>query len=430
MADRATVFQTTQIGVETTPGTAVPALKRFSGMELEAAVKPDVQMYRPTGQKYSTTSILNKEWTEFAVKGIPLYSELQYPLASVFTNTTPTIPGGGTLSRLWTFSPSSTSADSPKTFTIEQGDPTSRAHRASFGLFTELGIEISRSGLDLKGTVLAQSITDGIQISTNEITQIAITGTPTGGSFTITANGITTGAIAFNSTVGATQTIMDTAFGAGRVLVAGGTFPGAAQTFEWRDIYGAQDISTLTTTNSFTGGASPNTTITTPTPGVSATALPNIPVAAPHVAVYLADTQSGLAGATMMQRCIKASWTISDRFGPIWALNRSLSYPGVVETVPKMMAKIKVEADAEGMGLLTTMRANATKFIRIQAIGAFIEGALPYTLQIDMAGRVSEPSKFEDEDGLYALEWTLEGVTDPVWGHAVQALLQNTATSL
>jgi hypothetical protein len=43
---------------------------------------------------------------------------------------------------------------------------------------------------------------NGLDPGTNEIQQVAITGGPTGGTFTLTYSGQTTGAIAYNATRG------------------------------------------------------------------------------------------------------------------------------------------------------------------------------------------------------------------------------------
>lgn len=97
---------------------------------------------------------------------------------------------------------------------------------------------------------------------------IAVTGAPTGGSLTITVPAIagitgggTTASIAYNATASAVQAALDAVLGgSGRVTVTGGPWPGTLMTIRFRDYLGASG-GALTTTNSFTGGTSPNTTV-------------------------------------------------------------------------------------------------------------------------------------------------------------------------
>lgn len=102
----------------------------------------------------------------------------------------------------------------------------------------------------------------------NEVQRIAITGSPTGGTFTITFEGQTTAAIAYNAAASAVKSALEALSNVDLVNVTGGALPGTAVDIEFRGICGRSDRTQLTTTNSFTGGSAPNTTITTPTPGV------------------------------------------------------------------------------------------------------------------------------------------------------------------
>lgn len=95
-----------------------------------------------------------------------------------------------------------------------------------------------------------------------------------------------------------------------------------------------------------------------------------------------------------------------------------------------MRARLNVAADAEGMGLLTTMRSGATKFMRIKAVGALIGGSDYYTMTIDSALKVINVTPFEDADGIYAIEWEMQGTHDATWGKATEITLINTLAAL
>jgi hypothetical protein len=169
--------------------------------------------------------------------------------------------------------------------------------------------------------------------------------------------------------------------------------------------------------------------------GVTMTATPTDiplqPVTRPQILVYLADTAAGLSAASALGRAISASWSLTDRFKPVWVLNGETDYGAHVEDVAKSEIKLMLEADAEGMGLLTTMRANATKFIRIQATGPVIgAGPATYELTLDSAFKISDVAPFKDEDGIFAIEWTGSIVHDATWGKAFQIDVTNALASL
>lgn len=152
-----------------------------------------------------------------------------------------------------------------------------------------------------------------------------------------------------------------------------------------------------------------------------------------EISVFLDTTSAGL-GTTKLLRVLKADWSIGDRFNPVWVLNSALtSFVAHVESQPKATIKLTFEADAQGMALLTTMRAGTTQFMRIVATApAPFAGSVsaPYSLTLDQAVKVSDVGNFSDEDGVYAIEMTFEIVHDATWGKALIATAVNKITAL
>jgi len=104
--------------------------------------------------------------------------------------------------------------------------------------------------------------------STAEVQTVTITGTPTGGTFTLTFDGETTGPIDFD----ATNAEMDTALealsniGVGEVTVTGGPGPGTAFTVTFSSSLG--NVPQMTANGAgLTGGTTPTVTVTTTTGG-------------------------------------------------------------------------------------------------------------------------------------------------------------------
>lgn len=324
MVARSTIFQTIQVGVESTPGIEVDANRALTALMIEPGPKVDISKYRAMGWKVPSVSSLNKEWVEADMSGAITYSEIVYPLASLMGTQTPTL---GTVAYNWTFNINPNSQDTPATFTVEQGSSL-RAHLFTYGLVNSLAFKFSRDGNELTGTMIGQALQDGITMTS------------------------------------------------------------------------------------------------------SPTTIPLVPVQPTEVAVRLASTYAGLAAATPLSRALEANVSIDNRFGMLYSLNQSDSWIEPVELEPGLKADLLLEANAEGMALLNTMRSGSFTFMRITATGANIATAEPYLLQIDTALRVMDVSKFEDNQGIYAIRWNFEMFYDTTWGDFLEIAVRNTLDSL
>jgi hypothetical protein len=104
---------------------------------------------------------------------------------------------------------------------------------------------------------------------TNEVQTVTVSGTPTGGTFTLAFDGQISSAIQYNATLAQFQTALDGLLGVGNGLAAGGPFPGSPVTVTFRNQLGSADMPLMTVANnSLTGGTSPNAAVAQTTPGV------------------------------------------------------------------------------------------------------------------------------------------------------------------
>jgi hypothetical protein len=158
MAERSSLNQNIQIGVEATPGTAVAATKRLQSIGIEPSISVETSQFRPIGSKFNALSTLGKEWVEAAVSGRGTYTEIIYALSSVVGTGVTSIPEAG--STMWTFSPKTRDDDVPKTYTVEHGSSV-RADRFTYGLFTEFGMTFNRDAIELSGSMLGRALQDG-----------------------------------------------------------------------------------------------------------------------------------------------------------------------------------------------------------------------------------------------------------------------------
>ncbi|MDX3839050.1 phage tail tube protein [Streptomyces europaeiscabiei] len=104
----------------------------------------------------------------------------------------------------------------------------------------------------------------------NEVQQVAITGTPTGGTYTLTYSGQTTAGIAYDAAAAAVQSALEALsnIGVGDVVCAGGPHPGTPVTVTFQGLLAETDVAQMTASAAgLTGGTSPAVNVTTTTPG-------------------------------------------------------------------------------------------------------------------------------------------------------------------
>lgn len=108
------------------------------------------------------------------------------------------------------------------------------------------------------------TVTPTVQTAKDEVQTVTITGTPTGGTFTLTFGGQTTSAIAYNATAATVQAalIALSSILTGNVVVTGGPGPGTAYTVEFKGTLGIAAQAVMTASGAgLTGGTSPSVVI-------------------------------------------------------------------------------------------------------------------------------------------------------------------------
>jgi len=109
------------------------------------------------------------------------------------------------------------------------------------------------------------------QAGTSEAQTVTITGTPTGGTFTLTFKAQTTAGIAYNAAASAVQTALAalSTVGSGNVTVTGSA--GGPYTVTFAGTLAHTDVPAMTTSGAgLTGGSSPASAVTTATGGANA----------------------------------------------------------------------------------------------------------------------------------------------------------------
>lgn len=175
MPPRNTVTEIIQVGKESTYGTAVAATRKMGGASIALAPEMEHTTNTPKGFKNPTIEAPNREWASGTIGGFPVYNEMPYFLCSLFKDVSPVTATGVST---WTIDPSVGSVETVASYTVEEGDSATRAHKVSGVVVTDLAMDFPRNGdPSLTGTVIGQRITDAI--------------TPTGSLTTVTLEPIT-----------------------------------------------------------------------------------------------------------------------------------------------------------------------------------------------------------------------------------------------
>lgn len=169
----------------------------------------------------------------------------------------------------------------------------------------------------------------------------------------------------------------------------------------------------------------------------SPTVLPQVPVRPSELSVYIDSTAVGL-GTTKQLRTLKGECNIGDRYQPLWVVDAAQpSFVSTVEGEPSVEFVITQMADSQAAANLIAMRAGTSKFLRLRGVGPEIFAptvGLPegvrHQVTWDVAGQVSDVSSFEDEDGVFAVEYTFSAVHDPTWGKAFTVEVITTTATL
>lgn len=161
MPTRSFVTQQLQIGLESTPGTTVPASKVLEGLDVTLGAKVQTKEYRPQGRKHASQVLIEKEWTEGKYSGIADFSSLAYPL-SVFG--APVVTTVFTTATQRVYSPVLTGVATPQSFSIQKGDAT-YAEGCSYALFNSFNLKYDRKELTVNGDLFAQSLNEGITLT-------------------------------------------------------------------------------------------------------------------------------------------------------------------------------------------------------------------------------------------------------------------------
>lgn len=429
MAVRPVVEEISQIGIESAEGTAVAANKRLLAVGFNLVEAAEFDEVQPMGSVVPTATPIRQNWGAFEISGdsYPCYNALLYLFSMLFGAPTTTTPGGATNARQHVWTPPIT-AIPYQTATIEKGQPGGTAEISAGGVLTDLMLAFSRTAAqELSGSGFAQRPDYSAVVGVDEVNVVTITGSPDGGTFTVTVNGQTTAGVAYNATAGTLQTALEALSNVapGDVTVTGSA--GGPYTLTWGGAHANENMTVSSSGASLTGGTSPAATTTTTQQG-GITDIAAVPILAGQVDVYLDNAGAGI-GTTKLLTDFAAEWNISGRRGMVWALNTALpSFKESVALRPAAGFSLELGNDSTSRALVTDMREGSTRFVEIRATGGEVESGQNYSLKIQLAGQINEAPTAGERDGASTLPFGFRSVYDATWGKWANIILVNGLT--
>ena len=167
---------------------------------------------------------------------------------------------------------------------------------------------------------------------------------------------------------------------------------------------------------------------TKPTQGVTHKFVAAQPIAARNYGIWFDPTWAAL-GTTRALAAYDGGINFGERWVPDWPINDLLpSFESVVEAEEvEHSSNLSLGFDAAAVTHVGEWLANAIKFLRFKTVGPIIEGAIPYSLQIDMALLIVSPGEMGSAPSspTVVLPFSYVMTEDPVSNNVCQITLVN-----
>lgn len=414
--ERATVFENVQLGPESTGarGIAVPADRLLQALMINFTAELSGRRIRPGGNKLDTrVAPGRRSGTGSLDDSSATFEEVCIPLESIFGVVAPSTPGGATLARDRLYSMNTRGPDTFRSYTIEKGSAAG-ASRITHGVFTGLTMTGNTEEVTISGDMIGRMPERGVTMTTNTAEVQTITSTASGGTMTIMIGGQTTGTIAFNASSGAIQSALEALSNVapGDITVTGGvlgTNP-VVLTYPINGAFPGNQPNATLNTGSLTGGTA---TIVQTTQGAKLASLPEN-VMDPAEVLITVDDSYGAIGTTALERDLSWTFGISDKYAPLWVVNRlnNGTWPVVIEKAVDATLGLVMAADSQSSEFLDRFDAGSVAYVRIDIAGPEIESGQAFNFRADFAASVENLSE-GDQDDVWADTWGLRMVDDP-----------------
>ena len=320
-----------QVGLETVRGTPVAADKILVGA---ITLTPHLELNEPEDEERNSLALTHQseivgQWTTMRFDANCRFQQIIDLLAMTLQGgVTPTTPGGGTNSRLWTFTPTLDALNVQDSYTFEVGDSQQEY---------ECGFVVGES------MELTYEFNQPIKISAS-------------------------------------------LFGE---YLAKSTFTGS---------------------------------LTIPTLESAITA---------KTKLYIDSSWANLGTTQVTGTLGSARITLPSGLQRVWTGEGALDFSTVSENKRRAEIELLLVHNASGVAEYDKYVSRALNFVRLETEGSIIEGAIPYTLTVDMALRYNgDPNLRDQHMGLNAIRLTGASFEDPTSGNDFQVSVINQETAL
>lgn len=360
------------------------------------------------------------EWVDGTMSGPIDFNAIIYPMASIMGSVSPVTHGVSTTAKDWVFVPPVTGSIVPQTYTIQQGDGTTRNHQLAYALFNKFDYKLTRKDVTCGGGLIAQALTDNI----------SMTGSPTSVALAPVASKM------FNVYIDTTSANLGTTQYL-RVLSVDYSFDSVYEPL-W--VLNRANL-TWPAHVDMKPKASVKVTFEADSQGMGV--LPTLQsgsslfmrvVAQGNVIDNLQTVSLGSPSAGTFTLTYKAVTTAGIAYNATAATVQT-ALTGL-STVGAGNATVSGSAGGPYSVIFTGTLAQDTTAMTGSG-GGLTGGTFTITqnqsyniFQHDMAVKVGKPSTFKDDSGVFAIEWELTIVEDATWGNAQKVTVTNLITAL
>lgn len=400
---------------------------------LRVAVHPmlDIELWASQGDAVPAMGVVNDNYSELTCTGKLSFSDVTYPLCSIFGLQAPTLLGG--IAYQWQFPWDGTEVVSPQSYSITYGD-VNRARRIPGIIFNTLAFSIARDGnLEMTSNAFGKAMERGV-VSYPRESVFTLTISASGGTYTITWAGQTTSALAYNANAAA---ILAALVALSNVAVGDLAVTGTGPWTITPSKTGAFEATNVTATmnaGSLTGGSGTLVEAQEGGPINSVAAVPMFPL---MFDVYMDDAWEDL-GETQIGSIYNLDTGIGERFSRVRPVDSSLDSDGIVEAEGDTSGQphtfgFTVAADATGEALIDDAENGTVKFFRIEANGATdsIDSGHAYLFRWDFAYLIGEVGEYGSvQGGVHSIPFTGRFAKDQVTGNCSLITLNNKLAGL
>lgn len=414
--ERAEVYEGVQWGVETTPGTVVPADKILYGLTFEFDHMTDIKPYRPAGRKFNTASQRGKEMTSGRIEGIQCYNDMIYLGNSWMNKTAPNVPVNNS-----TWNVTGATGTFGFTYKGQVLAPAAWANaaalQAAIGALTSVGagnVEVTAGG---SGVYTIQFIG---ALSTDTSAIGTVTGTPLA-TVTLNTAGTLTNRWKFLMAPAGPDDVQTFTLEKG---ASGVSNMGQRAAFGF---IGGLQFKHTKSEASFTGDLMARTTTDSVTMTSSPTVVPCVPIDPRDTSVYMGTS---LTNMLLMDRLLEMDFGVQQRANGLITVNKKdPSFSNRIETAPQLTSRFFIEHDSAGQTMLANLRAGTGLYTVVETVGPQIEPGFNYRLRWTLYQELLKPDP-SSIDGVFGMNYQSELKESPVFGSAIMLEIDTPLSAL